>query len=298
MKTILIATDFSEHAQTAGKYAIRLASRLDANLVCVHATSMNEANPNAYEVANGKLEEFRVHLQTQQARKRKWLELLSDEAGRQGVKSQHHLVDGRPEEAICAATEEVDANLVIMGSHGHTGLARILLGSVAEKVVRLCKSSVLVARPPLVGEDGFHHVLVATDFTDHAMAALDQACALASRNATIDILHCWQVDSFADPAVGLSNAFADLASGMAKEAEMRGKELVERVAKKGLTGAFHLFSGRPTAGVQSFIEEQEHAYDLVAVGTQGRTGLSRLLLGSVAEVTVRYSPCSVLVART
>lgn len=301
MKTILVATDFSEHAQLAGKYAIRLARQLDANLVCVHASIMSEAKPNAYEVAHGKLEEFREHLQRQLGQRRRWLELLSDEAGRQGVRSQHHLVDGSPADAICAAAEEVDAGLVIMGSHGHTGFKRILLGSVAEKVVRLCKCSVLIARAPLVGEKGFHHILVPTDFSESSHHALDQACALASADATVDVLHCWHAVGFAegpvDATAGPATVYSSIVETVTHESEVLGAKLVDRISRTGRRGAFHLFHGRPTAGVQSFVEDQEHAYDLVAVGTHGRTGLPRLLLGSVAEVTVRYSPCSVLVAR-
>ena len=301
MKTILVATDFSEHAQLAGKYAIRLASMMDANLVCVHASIMSEAKPNAYEVAHGKLEEFRTHLQRQLGQRRRWLELLSDEAGRQGVKSQHHLVDGSPANAICAAAEEVKADLVILGSHGHTGFKRILLGSVAEKVVRICQCSVLIARAPLVGEKGFHHILVPTDFSDSAQAALDQACALATADASVDVLHCWQAVGFAegpvDAAAGPATIYSTIVESVTHESETRGAKLIERVSRTGRKAAFHLFHGRPTAGVQSFLEDQEHAYDLVAVGTHGRTGLPRLLLGSVAEVTVRYSPCSVLVSR-
>ncbi|MCG8418813.1 MAG: universal stress protein [Proteobacteria bacterium] len=301
MKTILIATDFSDHAKVAGQYAILLAQQLDADLVCVHASIMSEAKPDAFEIAHNKLEDFRTHLQERMGQKRHWLELLADQASKQGVKSQHHLVDGSPANAICAAAEEVSADLVIVGSHGHTGFKRILLGSVAEKVVRLCKSSVLVARSPIVSQEGLKRILVATDFSDSAGAALDQAGVLAAQDAAIDILHCWHVSGLAegpiDPIVGPAPVYSTMAEHVVADAERRSKDLVSRASQAQRKVQFHLFQGRATAGVQTFIEEQEPGYDLVAVGTHGRTGLSRLLLGSVAEVTVRYSPCSVLVAR-
>lgn len=305
MKTILVATDFSEHGQVAGQFAIRIARRLDARLVCVHATMMSEAEPSAYEVAHGKLEEFREHLQREIARKRHWLEMLASQASSEGVSSQHHLVDGSPADAICAAAEEVSADLVILGSHGYTGFKRFLLGSVAEKVVRMCKSSVLVARTPTIPDEGFHHVLLATDFSDSAGAAIDQACGLAAEDAAFDVLHCWQVSGFAEgpsepavgPSVGPVAMYSSLAATVTEEATKHGQEAVSRIANAQRKATFHLVETRPTAGIQTFLEDQEHAYDLVAVGTHGRTGLSRLVLGSVAEVTVRYSPCSVLVAR-
>lgn len=300
MKTILIATDFSEHARIAGRYAITLAKMLDANLVCMHATIMTEAEPNAYELAHGQLEEFRRAMQLEIGHKRRWLELLSDEAGREGVKAQHHLVDGSPADAICAAAEELKADLVVIGSHGYTGLKRLLLGSVAERVVRHCHSSILVARPPLIDAHGFRHILVPTDFGDSSERALEQATMLAARDASIDLLHCWQtselIDGTIDP-VAVTSASAAVIDEITRDAERTGQSWVAKAASGERNVAFHMHEGRPTHGVQSFIEESQRPYDLVAVGTHGRTGIKRVLMGSVAETTVRYSPCSVLVAR-
>ncbi|MEM9491237.1 MAG: universal stress protein [Myxococcota bacterium] len=302
MKTILIATDFSDHAQLAADTAIALARRHEANLVCVHATIMSEAEPTLFETAHGKLEEFRQHVQNQLGQRRAWLKMLSDRADNAGVRSQHHLVDGSPADAICAAADEVQADLVVMGSHGHTGFKRILLGSVAERVVRLCKSSVLIARGQRIDENGFRRIVVPTDFSASADTALERAVHLAAVDATVDILHCWQVLGYAegplDPSAGPAIIHTTIAEHVAKDAEKRGRVLVERASGGERTVCFHVHRGRPTAGIQSFLDEQAQPCDLLAVGTHGRTGLSRLLLGSVAETTVRYSPCSVLVARS
>lgn len=301
MTTILLATDFSEHAEVAGRIALTLARRLEAKVVCMHASVMTEARPDAYEIARGQLEEFRMGFQEDLARRRHRLQLMVEELERRGVKAEHRLVDGPAVHAICNTARDVGAALVVMGSHGRTGFKRVLLGSVAERVVRLCETSVLVARPPVVGDEGFRRILVPTDFDQAANVALDQSTTLAAVDANIDILHCWQVDEFPDEMLeqtaGASGLYGRVAEAVTETSKRFGEGLVKRVAHGQRRVAFHLIEGQPTAGIHEFIEERDQPYDLIAVGTHGRSGLDRLLIGSVAEVTVRYAPCSVLVAR-
>lgn len=301
MKTILFATDFSEHAVIAGAYAMNLARRLQAELVSIHATTHHtEANPEAYEISRGYLEEFRQKLQHDLAHRRQSLKLLSDQAERQGIRTRHDLVQGAAAEAICQAADDTGAELIVVGSHGRTGLKRMILGSVAERVVRLARTSVLVARSPLADQAGFRHVLVPTDFEEGARLALEQARLLSANDAAIDILHCWFVDGSLDGSFepGATGAvYRTLAESLVNDAEKQGEEMARLAAGGQRRVTFHLQEGRPAGAIQSFVERQERGYDLVAVGTHGRRGIERLLLGSVAEATVRYSPCSVLVAR-
>jgi nucleotide-binding universal stress UspA family protein len=164
---------------------------------------------------------------------------------------------------------------------------------------------VLVARPPAVEPVGFRRVLVPTDFSESAAVALDQASTLAAPDAVIDILHCWQLDELADGMVDPADVHAPHASpahGLAARraievAQQIGDALVRRLALGRRQVKFHLREGRATSGVHAFMDEQAAPYDLVAVGTHGRAGIQRLLIGSVAEYTVRYAPCSVLVTR-
>jgi nucleotide-binding universal stress UspA family protein len=300
MKTILFATDFSGDAEYAGAYALLLARRLHAELVCIHASPYHDARPNAYELSSGHLEEFRQRLQNELAHRRAILETMVEEARRQGIHARHDLIEGTPAEAICDTADEVNADLIVVGSHGRTGIKRFFLGSVAERVVRMASCSVLVARKPMITEHGFQRILVPTDFEDGALVALEQARALAADHATIDILHCWFVDGVVEGSLepGATGAvYTSMADMMLEDAGKNGQKLVDMVAGDSRQVRFHLHEGRPAGCVQTFMEEQDLAYELVAVGTHGRRGLERVLLGSVAEATVRYSTCSVLVAR-
>lgn len=300
MKTIVFATDFSEQAEHAGAYAVMVARRLGAELLCVHASVYHDVHPDAYELSTGHIEGFREELQRELVRRRMLLETMVEGAGRQGVRASHEVVEGRAAEAICQVAADAGADLIVVGSHGRTGLKRFLLGSVAERVVRLASCSVLVARRPLLDEQGFHRVLVPIDFEPGSRVALEQARMLAANDAVMDLVHCWFVDGTLDGAVepGASPAvYRSLVDIIVDDARTRGRELVALAAGAERTVSVYLQEGRPAGAIQTFIDRQEPSYDLVAVGTHGRRGLDRALLGSVAEATVRYSPCSVLVAR-
>ena len=299
MTTILFATDFSEHAEIAGRTAHTLARLLQAKLVCMHAGILTEARPDAYELASGHIEGFRQAFQEDLARRRQRLSLMAEQFATHGVRTDSRLVHGSPVHAICETAQELDAALVIMGSHGRTGFKRVLLGSVAERVVRLCDTSVLVARAPVIDDDGFRRVLVPTDFSQVAEVALDQAATLTAADASIDLLHCWNVDELPESLVeeGMERGHGELTAAMVDTAGRLGKALVDRVAHGPRKVEMHLLEERATPGIHKFMEENAPAYDLIAVGTHGRGGLERLLIGSVAESTVRYAPCSVLVSR-
>jgi nucleotide-binding universal stress UspA family protein len=137
----LVPVDFSEYADAALAYAITLAGKLQARLTLVHViqsipiggADMGVALPYAY-------------LENLEAELRQALETQLVQVHQAGLEGDYLLMHGVPFQAIIdtATTQQVD--LIIMGTHGRTGLTHVLLGSVAEKVVRLAPCPVLVAR--------------------------------------------------------------------------------------------------------------------------------------------------------
>jgi nucleotide-binding universal stress UspA family protein len=296
--TILFATDFSDNSEAARHVTRVLARHLGARVVCAHAAAVTMFLPEANALSPGDFESFHRLMQEELAARRQRLQEIAGEFAGEGITASVRVDEGPVVDTICSAAREVTAALVILGSHGRTGLKRFFLGSVAERVVRACETSVLVARPPAVDREGFHRVLVPTDFSQAAEVALDQAMTLAAEGAIIDILHCWTPEEFPDGLLRpLESARPQVAPPAAERAKELGEAWVRRVAMGRRQVAFHLVAERPTAGIHQFIDEQEEPYDLIAVGTHGRTGMERLLIGSVAESTVRYAQCSVLVAR-
>lgn len=146
----------------------------------------------------------------------------------------------------------------------------------------------------------FQHVLVPVDFSACSWAALRKASELTRRTGgTLDVIHAWQLPAFVPPesVVGSVGAMGEpLVDLMQANAERAMRELVERARSEGIEIAdARIVLGNP-AGV---IVEHARAggYDLLALGTHGRSGLSHALVGSVAEKVVRLSPVPVLTVR-
>jgi nucleotide-binding universal stress UspA family protein len=138
---IFCATDFSEPAEHAWQVAENLASVHRAEVVLVHAFVEMPTYP---EVATGQ-----VH--TVWEEQRRWVQQALDQraaaAEARGVGARGLLVTGPPAEAVVDAAARDGADLLVVGTHGRTGLERVLIGSVAERIVRAAPCPVLVVRP-------------------------------------------------------------------------------------------------------------------------------------------------------
>ncbi len=145
IKTILVPCDFSAYAEHAFQWALGLAERLGAKVVLVHAAPSfsHLAYPESvYVIDLAKMEEEII------ADAEKRLGEFVAKKGASTVAVEIRAVLGDPFWEICQAAEREHADLIVMGSHGRTGLAHVLLGSVAERVVRHAPCPVLVARLP------------------------------------------------------------------------------------------------------------------------------------------------------
>ncbi|MDA1113503.1 MAG: universal stress protein [Planctomycetota bacterium] len=143
---ILLTTDFSTQAEQAYPWAAQLASSnggvihlmhaLENDLVATAPVFANYMAPGALDLGNYR-EEFR-------AGARKALQVAAEKLGKLGAKVEVHLVEmGKPSSAVVKMAEELDCTVIVISTHGRGGLAHLLLGSTAEKVVRLAKVPVL-----------------------------------------------------------------------------------------------------------------------------------------------------------
>lgn len=143
-------------------------------------------------------------------------------------------------------------------------------------------------------------ILVPTDFSPSSWHALELAATLASRyQATVDVLHVWELPMLAHPedlATG-SRLPPTLVGSLRDHAQLQLERFEASARDKGLQiRRAEAVAGNP---YQTIVEAAERGnYDLIVLGTHGRTGVARALLGSVAERVVRHAPCPVLVART
>lgn len=194
--------------------------------------------------------------------------------------------------AICDYAQEHEADLVILGTHGRTGVERLLIGSTAERVTRHARCPVLVVRGP--DNEAFpRHILVASDFSPASEAALEPARELAMRHgAKLTVGHVYDSSPI---MLGEHPAFTDTAT---IDAELRDK--LRALMKDKLAGVegVHmalLSAPSPVVGLSDYAREED--VDLIVVATHGRSGIARVVMGSVAERIVRHAPCSVAIVR-
>ncbi|MFH5802046.1 universal stress protein [Haladaptatus sp. CMAA 1911] len=222
-------------------------------------------------------------------------EKIVEEAGKTlnslGVEYTTDVVQGNPAPTIVDYAERYDHDLVIVPSHGREGVSRYLHGSVSEKIVRLSPVPVLTARmkPDEQLVFPYENLLIPTDGSTEATTAADHGLELAnSLDATVHVLSVVE-DSSLGPDIRSELMTEELEQAATNAVD----QIVTEAKTRGLTDVIsHVEFGSPATEIQSAIESNDiHA---VVMGTIGRQGIDRILLGSVAEMTVRSAPVPVI----
>jgi nucleotide-binding universal stress UspA family protein len=297
VRKIFCATDFSEAADEALRQADELARAYGADLVFYHAMpSAIGSHPLLPHLDN----QAYADLPAVQGRV---LDALTERAaavtGRDTSDIVAQVGEGAPYAAIVSRAEAASADLIVVGGQGASGIKRLLLGGVAEKVVRYAHCPVLVARPG--AKTG--KILVGTDFSDPALPAVATAAEQAKlRNARVTIVHSLDLPPMTPPPrvdeLGSGSGAGgvdELRPDVAELHRAAGERLATAIARFGFPADPVVTEGSPAADIPRLAGELPA--ELVIVATAGRTGISRVMLGSVAEAVVRAAPCSVLVVR-
>jgi nucleotide-binding universal stress UspA family protein len=298
MKRILVGTDFSPESHQALSHALRIARRLDATLLLAHAGTVIEPTAAALAPESAVLVEYQKIVAEHEVENRTRLGELVREVQAQGIRAEEHLIEGFADTALRDAAEALDADLVVIGTHGRTGLKRFLLGSVAERVVRLCRRHVMVARP--VGLDAapettYRRILVPTDFGPLAESVFEVAVSLLEPSGTLELFHSWNLPLSTTMVPGRVGeaALEPVRISIEEGARAKAQALIERHPAAAPQVTVTVFNDSPARAISERAEQGGH--DLIVMGGHGHRGLSRWILGSVAEATVRHAPCSVLV---
>lgn len=296
VERMLCPTDFSPCAGQALEAAVLVARSFGAELHVLHGIVLHADDPHSamYHLPN--LDEMEATLRRAAASA-----LAADIAPH--ADGTLRIVEAQRRapfagEAILGYAEEIGADLIVMGTHGRRGLSHLLLGSVANEVVRRASCPVMTvrARPDGSNLQAIERILVPVDFSGASDAALAAARDLAVPwTAGLDLLHV--VEEAVMPAfyaVGVTSLLQ-----LNPEIRTRSQaEMERRLAQLGGAAvgvATHVCEGKAAQQIVGFAEE--HGSDLIVLATAGRTGVERLLLGSVAEKVVRLAPCPVLVVR-
>jgi len=216
-------------------------------------------------------------------------------ASERGVPTVTEVLQGEPYRTIVDYAETYDVDLVIMPTHGRRGLERFLLGSTTERVVRRSDVPVLTIRPDedVTVRYPYRTVLIPTDGSDPANAALGVGLDVAS--ATSAAVHLLSVVDVTSLGVDVR---ADIQSTALEEGAREILDAAaERATEAGVDPAATAveFGGSITREIRAYVAD--HDVDLVVVGTHGRTGFDRYVLGSVTEQLVRTASVPVLTVR-
>jgi nucleotide-binding universal stress UspA family protein len=287
IKTILVPTDFSEHAGKAIETAEILAKPLGAVIHLLHVLHLpvQAVTPEMAVVPVGFWQDLRAHAERKLDESRKAIE-------KQGVRCATELVEDIPGFAVAAAAKRTNADLIVMGSRGLTGLKHALLGSVAERTVRTAPCPVLTVKHDGGAALRLRTILVPMDFSPASHRALEIAKELAKSAgpAHLILVHAYYVpielEQFliqqGDPVL------ERLSESVTKDLE----KILTGLQDAGISSEYLASRGAPERLIVE-LAKQKHA-DLIVMGTHGRRGLSHLLLGSVAERVVRTAECPVM----
>lgn len=273
---IVHPTDFSEGARAALPYALYLAALLETELRLVHVASPDESGPRNPSFPS-----------PTDARRRagRWLAAADGSAGASegaldGVEVRRETIRGEaPEEAILDHLGGDGRAVTVMGTQGRRGVRRLVLGSVAERVVRGAAGPVMTVRQEIEGwgERGLRGITVAVDLSPMMPGALAWATELAAAvGAELEVLHVVRSPAAAADPGRAREIYAAVGEIDAPEVSFR----VQVVA------------GRPERRICQVSEEP--ATDLVVTATHGRSGPSRFVLGSVAEAVIRRADAPVV----
>jgi len=219
---------------------------------------------------------------------------------RSGVSSEVHVLSGTPHTEIAQFAKDSETDLLIIATHGHSLLERFLLGSTTEKIVRAAPCPVLVIRDRkgtnsanARGPAGLGVILVATDFSERSVDALDKAVELAREaDAEVILLHVLR-----DADLPIREVLSrNLWKGVRRRSQLWLEKLQAGHIGDDVRSRVLLTEGVPSAKIADVAAG--HGADLIMLGAHGRSGLEQVMLGSTAERVVRVAPCSVYVERS
>lgn len=279
---ILVPTDGSENSLAALDHAVLLADAFDATIHGLYVVNVTYAAD-----FEGGLDGDAVY-EAMEREGEEALETIETRCHEAGVDVVTDSLVGRPAHRITEYAEDADVDLVTMGTHGRSGVARLLLGSVTEAVLRRADRTVLTipkgSEPPA---GGYEDVLVASDGSDDSATAVDRAIELAV--AFESMLHGLYV---VDASFTHEGIVEDILTG---EGDRVTADIESRGSDAGLGVSTAIAEGEPHEEIVDYATE--HDVDVIVLGSHGKGAIERTVLGSVSERTVRLATQPVMVVR-
>ena len=292
---VLVPTDFSPSSLPAFRYAVEWAKVFEAELTLLHVHSLQPGLDIDAGIAQKYLDEQRKVA-------REELEKFLTEARQKVPKASMELVAGLASESICQVAREKKCDLIIMGTHGWTGFNRVLFGSVADRVIQRAPCPVLsIPHREEADVSAMHQlqiiprqVVLPLEFSDCSMDAYEYAVQIAKWfDAPLTMVHAIEPLSYSLDFT-LTHPLQEKTNR--DKVEKRLADLTAVLAEQGLSAGYELLDKPTVDGILETSAIQQA--DLIVMGTHGRKGLSRMVLGSTAGKVLEQSPYPVLTIKS
>ncbi|MCH7400571.1 universal stress protein [Belliella kenyensis] len=271
MKTILVPFDFSEQAANAFEFAKGLAKKKAAHLKLLHVLetpTMTSMNTMGTIDAGPEIDQIYV-LELVEKRKQQLADIEA-KTNAEGYKFSTKLIFGNPYAGITKEVVDFDANLIVMGSKGSSGIEELLIGSNTEKVVRNAKCPVITIKDRIT-TDEIKKIVFASDFKDNSIKLVNKLKTLQNTlNAELYFVKINTPSLFENSRVSTKSMEAFIEDHQFENAH------------------FAIYnSGSEEEGIRDYAEDINA--DMIAMATHGRTGFLHLLSGSIAEDVVNHA---------
>ncbi|MEM1268645.1 MAG: universal stress protein [Bacteroidota bacterium] len=288
IRSILVPNDYSPQAQAALRHAAWYAKRHKAT---VHLLTVSTLFEDLYPVLADEERASKLHP----------FEDTLSEVSAKGNAFRFVEAERKADQidkGILKYAEEINADLIVMATHGRQGLDHLLIGSVAESVVRRADCPVLTVRSSAkYAEPAPKRILVPLDFSAHARKALAHARELRdNRRAELNLLHIVQHM----PAYGVIDVPPeppDLAEKRENAALKGMREIAAEILDPNDDPTFHVLAVHGNPAIRILEAAKDLDADLIVMASHGRTGIRRFVLGSVAEKIVQLAPCPVFTVK-
>jgi len=232
-----------------------------------------------------------------------YLENAGENLRKKGATTTTRVEVGHAAEEIIKAADDIDVDIIAMSTHGRSGLARLVMGSGIDKILRVCEQPVLLVRPRDEGGGEtaarLSKIIVPLDGSNTAEAALplaeELARALGLELILIQVIGVETTVRFGSMAPDSWSVPSDVLQQLDVVASGYLTGLAKQLKNKGLTVQWEVFRGAAGSRIVEFAKETSDS--LVAMTTHGRSGFRRWVMGSVADEVVRHTGEPVLVIR-
>ncbi len=275
---ILVPTDFSENATSAMDYAVALAKQCSATLHLLHTPVVPTYLLMDLSYSPGPEAVTRILNDSQEA-----LDAQAKQLSEAGIEHFTAIREGTAHEVIGAYAKEHDIDLVIMGTHGRTGVVKLMYGSVTERVVKTVHTPIIVVPPG--AEEAPRSIVICYDFSGPAKRAAEVAGALHEVfGGPLHLVHSY---------LDVWGEYTDRGAVVGEAAEKRREALrlgLNEMLDKDAETLFptdaeatevHLVTGDPAESILRVANDV--GATLICAGTTGKSGIERLLIGSVAR---------------